>query len=53
MNWTHFETVHHAKRGEEEDFLDGLSNSGLAIRLSREGRQIGSPEDRYRRIEKS
>jgi len=33
--------------------VDDLSNSGPAVRLYREGRATGPPEDRYRRIEKS
>ena len=37
----------------EKNFLDDLSNSGPAVRLYREGRATGPPEDRDRRMEKS
>jgi hypothetical protein len=50
-SWTIFQTV--LKRGGSQNFLDDLSNSGPAVRLYREGRATGPPEDRYRRMEKS
>jgi len=42
-----------SKARKKQNFLDDLSNSGPAVRLYREGRATGPPEDRYRRMEKS
>jgi hypothetical protein len=33
-------------QGKKQNFLDGLSNSGPALRLYREGRATGPPEDK-------
>jgi hypothetical protein len=38
---------------KKQNFLDGVSNSNPAVRLYREGRATGPPEDRYRMKEKS
>jgi hypothetical protein len=42
-----------SKVRKKQNFLDDLSNSGPAVRLDREGRATGPPEDRYRSMEKS
>jgi hypothetical protein len=40
-----------SKARKKQNFLDDLS--GPAVRLYREGRATGPPEDRYSRMEKS
>ena len=40
------------KARKKQNFLGDLSNSGPAVRLYREGRATGPPEDRYERMEK-
>jgi hypothetical protein len=40
-------------RGHFAFFWEGVSNSNSAVRLYREGRATGPPEDRYRTKEKS
>ena len=40
----------HSSKALKKNFLDDLSNSGPAVRLSSEGRAIGPPEDRFKKI---